>query len=388
MRILQLVQKPQRRGAEIFAYQLSEHFEKLGHQIKTAYLYPAPPSNALPIRPQDSVLANTENRMLEKLVGLDPSMLKALATLVRDFKPDVIQLNGGRSVKYGTLLRLVGGGPKFWVLVYRNIGDPNVWLKRRWLRWIFQIILMPRVDGIVAVSSLTLNALRSFYPSSKNIIHIPNAVNDIPLNEITPIAEIRLKAETPLDGRVLLFAGSLTSEKRVDRLLELAEHAIKSVPGFHLWILGDGPLRAELERKASGSHAASRIRFLGVQDHVVSFMNAADLLVLPSETEGIPGVVLEAALLKLPCVAMNVGALPECIVDGETGILVESGNVAQLTSSVVSLLQNPQRVRELGTSARRWVMNHFSLEIVVQQYLQFYLRLIAGRKSVPLDKKE
>ncbi len=114
---------------------------------------------------------------------------------------------------------------------------------------------------------------------------------------------------------------------------------------------------------------------------MASLVNAGDILVLASETEGIPGVVLEAAVLGIPSVAPAVGGVPECIVDNETGILLQTASVESLARAIVELISNRERRIKMGNQARGWVMKNFSMEHITQQYLHFYNELIHENKN-------
>jgi glycosyltransferase involved in cell wall biosynthesis len=116
-----------------------------------------------------------------------------------------------------------------------------------------------------------------------------------------------------------------------------------------------------------------------MQEDVASYVNAADLIVLTSDTEGIPGVILEAGLLQVPSVAFDVGGIHDCVIDGKTGILVPPNNHEQLAFAVMQLLQNSEMRREMGKKAKQWVLDRFAMSKIVQQYLEFYDTLAANK---------
>jgi glycosyltransferase involved in cell wall biosynthesis len=104
---------------------------------------------------------------------------------------------------------------------------------------------------------------------------------------------IRQQTNTPLDAPVIVWAGNLTDEKRIDRLLRATAVVRQSLTGLHAWIVGTGPLRTALETQARRSSLEHCVRFLGSQDQVANYMNAGDLVALTSDTEGMPAVLLE-----------------------------------------------------------------------------------------------
>ncbi len=283
-------------------------------------------------------------------------------------------------MKYGALLRRFDRQNP-WVLVYRNIGDPRAWLRGSLRRWFYKKIVIPKVDGIVAVSNVTLNVLKSFYAGPRRMIRIPRGVDALTFVPQRKREEVRRQIGISLEAPLLMFVGSLTSEKRVNMILSAAKTVRKEIPDLHFLIVGDGPLRSALQKQAIREGLGSCAVFLGSQADVASLVNAGDILVLASETEGIPGVVLEAAVLGIPSVAPAVGGVPECIVDNETGILLQTASVESLARAIVELISNRERRIKMGNQARGWVMKNFSMEHITQQYLHFYNELIHENKN-------
>jgi len=374
VRILQVVQKPQRRGAEVFALQLSRELRSAGHDVRTAYLYPHEGENALPLAEGDTVLGGREHHRFEKLPGIDPLLLWRLRRVIDETRPDVVQVNGGRTVKYGAAAASLRRR-RSWVLIYRNIGHPRDWM-HGWRHTVYSRLVMPRLDGVVGVSDTTLHAVEDLYRLSVPTTRIPRAVDSEGFVPTIAREVIRRQSETPLTAPVIVWVGSLTSEKRVDRLFRVAEVVKRTVPDLHVWIVGEGPLRRTLDVQLRASSLAPSVRFLGVQNEVANYMSAGDVVALTSDTEGMPGVLLEAGLLSLPVVATRVGGVSECVLDGETGILVDRNDEGGLASALRDLLLQPERRRQLGRAARPWIEHNFTMSRVAEQYAAFYRRAL------------
>ncbi len=379
MRILQLVQKPQRRGAEMFAFQLSKEVRARGHAVRIAYLYPHGGTGGLPLGEEDEILEGQVDHPLERLPGWHPGLLRRVAESVDAFGPDVVQVNGARTVKYGALVRRRKRGKPF-ALIYRNIGDPADWVRGVLRRTFYRRLVFPWLDGIVAVSENSLQRLRDFYPlEAVALEQIPRGVDPEALSPRILREELRRQAGTPGDAQVIVFVGSLTLEKRLDRLLRVFRRVLAELPDARLWILGEGPLRSEMEREATELGLLESIHLLGVKEDVGSFLGAADLLLLTSDTEGTPGVVLEAGAVGTPAVATRVGGVAECVVEGETGLLAEATDEEGLARNILELLRQPDRRRALGAEAARWVRERFSIQEVARRYLDFYRLVIESR---------
>jgi glycosyltransferase involved in cell wall biosynthesis len=374
VKILQIVQKPQRRGAEVFAHQLSKALRNQSHQVHSIYLYPYQGSNGLSVENGDYVLKGQEAHPFEKLPGVHPLLLYRLAQIVNDFQPDVVQVNGASTVKYGAFIRIYQRW-RPWVLIYRNIGDPQDWV-RGWQRRIFyQRLVMPQVDGVIGVSQATLNTVKTFYQLDVPLRRIPNGVELFDLS-IDMREKVRQYIQTPEDSFVLLFVGSLSVEKRVDRLLRVTEKISKLIHNLQVWIVGDGPQREQLALQANAANLNNMVHFLGIQENVASFMAAADLFILTSDTEGIPAVILEAGSQGLPVVATRVGGMSECVLNGETGLLVEPQDEIGMTAAIVALLHDPARRHVMGQTAKTWVRENFAMNKIAQQYLAFYEQVL------------
>ncbi|MDL1873864.1 glycosyltransferase [Cytophagia bacterium CHB2] len=378
MRILQVVQKPQRRGAEVFAFQLSQELKRQGHETRLVYLYPHEETCALPLAHSDRLLNGKPNHPFEKFPGINPFLLRRLLHAIDEFKPDVVQVNGARTVKYGAFASYSCRDAS-WALIYRNIGNPSDWLHGWHYRMFYQKLVMPRLHGVVGVSRKTLQAVKDFYGISVPIKNIPRAVDPASLVPTISRDTVRRQTKTPNDAPVLIFVGSLAPEKRLDRLLRLTQQVRLQMPKLHLWLIGSGPLQSTLRQQAHSLGIAESVRFLGVQSNVADYLNAADLFVLTSDTEGIPGVILEAGLLGLAVVATRVGGVPECVLDGDTGILVDRQDEQRLAEVVCDLLHDSARRHKLGARAKNWVGANFTIDKITGDYVEFYQQVLAFR---------
>jgi glycosyltransferase involved in cell wall biosynthesis len=376
MKILQIVQKPQRRGAEVFAFQLSQGLRLLDQEVRIVYLYAHQGANSLPLQKEDYLLVGQENHLFEKFPTFHPRLLYQLRQLLVEFRPDVVQVNGGRAVKYGAFARHVNQNGS-WVLIYRSIGYTQDWVRGWQRRFLYQKVVMPQIDGVIGVSQTTLQNLKDFYGVSVPMTHIPNGVATETLKPAMSREATRRRTHTPSDAPLLIYVGSLTFEKRIDRLLRVVGQVVEQIPTLHMWLIGDGPLRPKLEQQTEALGMTDIVHFLGVQADVATYMNAADLFLLTSDTEGIPAVVLEASWLRLPVVATRVGGIPECVLDGETGLLASPEDEAGLAQAISNLLQHPQQRAVMGARGHEWIRMKFTIDIVARQYLNFYREVLA-----------
>ena len=375
MRILQIAQKPQRRGAEIFAHQLSQALRAQGQVVQTVYLYPQPGEKSLPLHQNDVVLGGQETHFLEKLLGIHPKLLQKLTGAIRQFEPDVIQVNGGRAVKYGAFAKRFSRNRK-WALIYKNIDNPNYWIRGKRHLLFYRTLVMPQLDGVVGVSEATLNKVRTLYNLKVPSVYIPNGRDLSQLQVSEPQAVIREQLGVGPNIVVVLFMGSLTAQKRPDRFLRVIRTVREKLSNVEAWLLGDGPLRENLMETVNAFGLQDIVRFWEYQEQVAPYIVASDLLLQTSDSEGTPGVVLEAASLGRPAVATDVGGTSECILDRKTGMLVDPEDEAALAQAVLMLLQNPTRRIEMGNRAAQWVREKFTIEEAAHKYTNFYQQIV------------
>ncbi len=376
MRILQLVQKPQRRGAEIFAFQLSQALRRQGHRVNTAYLYPYSGANPLPLQAGDVVLPGRESHPLEKVPGVHPLLLRQVMAHLDGLRPDVVQVNGARTIKYGAFARSFSRGR--WPVVYRNIDNPAYWLRDPWRRFFYRRLVMPRIQGVVGVSEATLHNVKKLYGLAAPAVYIPNGVDPAPLAAAPTGAEARRQLGLAPGAALVLFIGSLARQKRPDRFLRVMQAVHRQMPLVEAWLVGDGPLRPALERQARQLGLERATRFWGYQARVGPYLAAADLLLITSDSDGIPAVVLEAGLLGKPTVATRVGGLPECIREGQTGHLLAAEDEAGLAQAVLDLLHRPRQRQAMGRRAGQWVEENFTIDVIARRYFDFYREVLGS----------
>ncbi|MBN7812960.1 glycosyltransferase family 4 protein [Algoriphagus sp. H41] len=389
MKILFVDTSPVRRGAQVFVEELSSQLDLLGLVTKRVYLFENAGTTSVSLRRQDLVLPYLESSFFEKIPSFHPGLLRSLGGLVEEFDPDILLFNGSRTLKYAAWLRYFGY-VKGRRLVGRFIDDAEFWnpggiKKWAYTQWIGQL------DGIVAVSAASLDSVVRHYsfPGSTRVIHRSfdrNKFGGVPGRE-----EARKILGLTRNDEVLLFLGNLTAQKRPDKFLQIVQSLAQTRPQLKALLVGDGTLRRELEDQVAYSRGResgagmlntgfkpSNVIFSGYQSDVGPFISAADILVLTSDTEGLPGVVLEAAYLEVPTVATEVGGIRECLLDGETGILVPDRSVGTFCERIESLLDDSSVRKGMGRKARVFVESHFRMESIAGQYLDFFGKILSS----------
>jgi glycosyltransferase involved in cell wall biosynthesis len=208
--------------------------------------------------------------------------------------------------------------------------------------------------------------------SRERIDYLPNFVPDTSLTGVKPDGNCGLRARVPL----VLALGRLHPNKGFDLLLE----ALAATRDVDLWIAGDGPLRAQLERLATRLGVSERVRFLGWRDDVPALLARADLLVCPSLQEPLGNVVIEAWSAGLPVVATASDGPTGLIEDGESGILVPlpgdpGGGPVALARAIERVCGDSKLRGRLAKAGRRAYEAEFTEEAIVARYREFFDRV-------------
>lgn len=177
---------------------------------------------------------------------------------------------------------------------------------------------------------------------------------------------------------VVGFAGRLVRQKGLHFLLDTAALMRDLAPAVRFMIAGDGPLRHELENRASVEHL-SNVRFLGELADIRPALATFDVAVIPSEWEPFGIVALEAMAMGLPVVASDVDGLPEVVEDNKTGLLVPFGNADRLSRTIQRLRDNPSLRQEFGVNGRRRVELEFDSRMTARAVERVYDRLLSTR---------
>jgi glycosyltransferase involved in cell wall biosynthesis len=147
----------------------------------------------------------------------------------------------------------------------------------------------------------------------------------------------------------------------------------------HALMVGGGRRIDEVRQVAASLGLAGQVHFLGQRQDVPDLLNAMDIFVLPSYSEGVSLALLEAMAAGLPVIATAVGGLPEVVTDGQTGLLIPPRDAAALDGALTRLLSDPSLAKQLGENARRYVRKHFSLERLGREINEIYEELVAKK---------
>ena len=372
MKILQVITRSELRGAEVFAAALSEHLAQRGHDVCLAALYSVP---------SPASLATKDVQRVEfdgKVKGrIEPRTWLRLLWLLRRLRPDVVQVNGFHALKYIALAKRTGCFRG--ALVYRNISIASGWVRggvhRRWGRW-----LVRPVSYVASVSDASrADFIETYGVDPSRAITVRRGIT---ASNGTPRAAARRRVcklvGVESNAPLLFHIGGFTEEKNHGGLLAAFREAHAHFPQTHLVLCGDGPLRLDFERQVQTAGLADFVHCLGNRPDARELLAGADLLLLPSRIEGIPGVVLEAAVCKVPSICTEVGAVREAVENGKSGLLVPADDMAAFANAICELVADANRRRSLGDEAFRYVREHHGMQNAVDRFEDVYRKAIDG----------
>jgi len=228
-----------------------------------------------------------------------------------------------------------------------------------------------KVDKFIAVSFKAKEELKGIGIRDSQILVIPNFVDVHKFHPVSNEERIRLRKKLSLseDKKICVFVGRLSPEKGISYLIKSWQKVVDNYSNVILLIVGEGPLRESLEKQTSELNIQDTVKFLGKRDNVSEYLQASDIFVLPSLSEGLPNALLEAMSCGLPCIATKIGGCVDLIEDGKDGFLVEVKNTDELAKSLIRLIQDEEMARRFGSMAQRKVEENYAKEKIVNKFI-------------------
>lgn len=350
MRVLHLISSSGVYGAEKMVVGLCESLPQFGVQA-VLEVFDNKHSQNLDVA-DFAEQAGVTVRLLPCTGRFDVGAVRRLRSDIDELGIDIVHAHGFKANLYGFLA--TRGKVPFVATNHRfDTGSHNK----------FDKPVLRRADAVYAVSDEARDSLREVY-GIDGAMTIPNGVDPRDFTDVAP----SLGMDRPVVGMV----ARLAPEKAPADFLAVAAQ----VPQACFVVVGDGPLREELEQQATDN-----VVFAGFRDDMARVYASLDVLVQPSYREGMPMTILEAMASSVPVVATRVGAAADVIDDGVTGLLVPAGDVTRLTAAVKELLSDPQRAEEMGRAAQAAVAERFTVDAMTQRYAQQYQQVLAARSS-------
>jgi len=316
---------------------------------------------------------------LKKKPGNDPLLPVKLIRLFRQLKVDIVHTHAWGTLLEGVLAARLAKVP---VVIHGEHGS----FYRDWKRRMVQKFVFKRTDYLLSVSDVLARDLSTTIGIPyERFFTILNGV-DTEVFAPNPQKREQLRKTYGLSPQTIVL-GTVGRPMKVKNqpLMIKALHVLKNrYKHLKLMLIGDTPRESmyhELVELTKSLQLTDDVIFAGHQSDVAGYLNAFDIFLLTSFSEGCSNVIQEAMAVGLPVVASRVGGNPELIRHGQTGLLFESDNVASLVQQVELLIEDVRKREELGLAARQDVLERFSLQKMIENYRNFYLNAVKNKRK-------
>ena len=320
---------------------------------------------------------------------------RSVADVLRRVRPDIIHMHGNKAAVVGWMASYMHKVKYMITTVHNFPSSLNPSLKYYVVAKRVNKMILNRADRLIAVSSEIRRCLEDEIGiAPRKIDVIPNGIDmkywevyraedkdagNVNMGDRGTGADSKKMLGLP-EGAVLLGAvGRLVPFKGHAVLLQSMARVIANHPGAYLIIIGDGPLRGELETQAGELGILDHVKFLGFVDEPGRYMAALDIFVLPSIKEPFGIVILEAMALGLPVVATRGGGVPDIIEDSVSGLLAEPEDAESLADAIERMLADKDLREKLARHSLQMVTADFTIKSMADKTFRVYSELLAGR---------
>jgi glycosyltransferase involved in cell wall biosynthesis len=365
VRILYIIPTLDRSGAEKQLTLLATRLPRSEFEVEVCALTRGGPYE------RDLQAAGIPVTVLGKRLKVDPVAGWKLRRLLKNGRYDIVHTWLFAANWHGRALALFQGIP----ILIASERCADAW--KGTLERTLDRVLAPRTDAIVVNSQ----AVRDFYSAqgieTSKLVLIPNGIVPDEPPAVDRAAVLR-EFDVPPDAMVLGFVGRLWPQKRVRDVIWATE-LLRNIKPVFLLVIGDGPERDELLEFTKKIALTHRVRFLGERDDVGRLLSTMDILVMPSQFEGMPNAVMEAMNHGLAVVASDIAGNSELVRDGESGLLYPVGDTKALSVRLNRLLDDVDLRARMGRAGQQRVREQFSVESMVHGHISLY-RELASRK--------
>lgn len=317
--------------------------------------------------------------------GTDITSIRILASALKERNITILHAHSSKAGLVGRLAAALAGTPVIIMTAHNSIfyeDWPN-WKKNTFA--MAERLLAGRTDLILTVSNALRDELlaREGLKSNK-VVTVYNGIEPEHFTIKGERLAILKSLGLPPLGKVVGTIARLAPQKGIKYFLQAAAILAKRCQANFL-VVGDGPLRKELEEEAAALGLQRRVVFTGERRDIPNILPVFDVFVLPSLTEGFPLTILEAMAAARPTVATSVGGIPEAIINNYTGILVPPRDPVELARSITILLKDYDKARRYGEAAHKELMQRFTTDKMVQQTELLYRRVLTEKQMLPVD---
>ncbi len=362
MKILHVVPTLRIAGAESLVVNMLKRFDRTLIDIRLCVLYPCYKTEL----ERELIKERVPVYYLGKHKGLDIRIIGRINRLLAEFRPDVIHTHG-YILRYPLMPTLLNRIP-IRIHTLHTLAQHEVGFLGKILHWVaFNLFrVLP-----ISVSDFVANSVLEVYGVPSHVIH-----NGIPTHRFNIIKKWTYKEKTEV---IFINIGGFRPAKNHRLLVDAFAEAVKKNKNLKLLLVGDGPLRSDMEELVKERGLENNTSFLGSRNDIPFLLEKSDVYISSSEWEGFGLAIVEAMAAGKPIIATAVGAVPELVDDEINGLLVPSKDVKALSSAMSKLVNNPKLCERMGHESRKRAFENFDIEITTKKYEKLYLKLYSEK---------
>ena len=358
-------------GAEAVILNLSHALSGLGHASVVGVFSNAENPNVE--LHEVALRQGIESHLIACSGQMDRTVGAKIRSLIAETHADVVHAHGYKADIYCTF-------------ALRGAKVPLVSTCHTWYDNDWKVTLYGKIDrfvlrsfaAVVAVSDAVKGELLRAGVAAKNVYLIRNGIDVAPFEGAASSFRDEVGPGHP-ERMIVGLVGRLSKEKGVDVFIEAAALVLQEIPEVRFVVVGDGEDRAALEAMIDDLGVRGKVRLVGTRSDMPQVYASLDLMVSASRKEGLPMAILEGLASGRALIATPVGAVPEVVRDGVTGVLIAPGDKNLLAATIIRLLRDAELRSRVGAAGRRMIAEEFSAGRMTADYLRVYGAAIASR---------
>jgi len=367
--VLHLIDSLKIGGAEILLRELSVGLVRRGFRVSIGY------STSGPLVQELTALGLPLTR-LARLMRIDPILFCGMISLIRRESPQIVHTHLFKSDFHGRLAARIAGVP----VVVSTLHSIDRWAQGRSLGRLYGWTAR-FADRVITVSE----DVRRFHATytgiaEEKLVTIENGVDIQRFAELESAGRV-VRKELDIDNAALVFGvvGRLTPPKDHSTFLKAAALILQKAPQARFLLVGEGPLRKDLELQAQEIGLGNALIFTGLRKDIPAVLAAVDVLVFSSLWEGLPVALLEGMAAARPVVATAVGGIPEVVLPDKSAILVPPGDADALAQACLRLASDSATRHSMGQAGLERVVARYSIDAMIDRTAALYAKLLQER---------
>lgn len=307
--------------------------------------------------------------------GFNIKFLLCMMRKIKEANPDIVHVHGLQSEGfYGVLAAKLAGCRRIVTTVHGFAFDSksSSKIKRILYRYFVEPITLRLSDKVYCVCEFASNRnIIKNNTKKNNFGYIHNCIPMLKINQSRDI--LRRKLNISESDIVFIISGRVSREKGFDLLIEVIEKISPSLKEkFKLIVAGEGPFSETFSKSMNSEIQSGKVIMIGQTNEIGNYLNASDVCLLPSYHENLPIALLEAGSFGLPCIASDVGGVPEIIIDGKTGFLIKNSVADAYIEKIELFIRKPEILTEMKKNIKTDINNRFCISDMCKKIEEVY----------------